>query len=198
MAVVLCSAGPSGQVAYVSNSEGDARVVCVVDVASSAVTRVGAAKHDGPPAWSPDGRQLAFETDGASGGRAIAIVRADGAGLRLVKHAASRNCQPRWSPDGARLAYVAGEGGNTRIAVYDLAAGTETPWGGEKPVGFAQPVWLAADTIVAVQFAPGENRMGSDLMRVTPTATIKLLPWTDAYIKWAPAAGYKGRSIAYE
>jgi Tol biopolymer transport system component len=61
------------------------------------------------PAWSPDGRRLAFETGrrggapwyGGVGGR-IAIVNVDGKG----RHGVARGYDPVWSPDGKRLALV--------------------------------------------------------------------------------------------
>ncbi len=64
--------------------------------------------------WSPDDKQLAFQTPAAIGGGATAWVESlDGTGRTELATGSS----PRWSPDGGRLAFV--EGGN--LMVRDLA-----------------------------------------------------------------------------
>jgi Tol biopolymer transport system component len=52
-------------------------------------------------AWSPSGRMLTF------GQRSqLAIIRGDGAGLRLLPRLTSGDDEPSWSPDGRRLVFV--------------------------------------------------------------------------------------------
>jgi Tol biopolymer transport system component len=64
------------------------------------------------PAWSPDGRRLAYHTAGG-----IYVADADGTGRRLVARNAA---QPAWSPDGRQIAFVRTlAGGNTEIFVAD-------------------------------------------------------------------------------
>lgn len=59
------------------------------------------------PAWSPDGRQLAFTRRGKKEDtHNIWLVGADGAGLRQLAHGA-RDASPAWSPDGKWIAFVA-------------------------------------------------------------------------------------------
>ena len=67
---------------------------------------VSFATIDADPAWSPDGRFVAFASSRLGGG--IYVVRQDGSGLRrLIPGAVS---DVVWSPDGRRLAYL-GRGG---------------------------------------------------------------------------------------
>ena len=49
------------------------------------------------PAWSPDGKQIAFERAGQ-----IYTVNVDGSGTRLL----TVGTQPSWSPDGGRIAFA--------------------------------------------------------------------------------------------
>jgi TolB protein len=67
------------------------------------------------PAWSPDGRWIAYESQfrpAGTGASAIWVIRADGTGRRRLtfnrKHTFSR---PDWSPDGRLIAYVETFGG---------------------------------------------------------------------------------------
>jgi len=86
--------GPAGLIAYERDGE-----VWTVRPDGSAARRLllGA----GAPAWSPDGRSLAFA---AADGR-IAVARADGGGRRVV---ARGDAAPSWSPDGERLVFARG------------------------------------------------------------------------------------------
>jgi dipeptidyl aminopeptidase/acylaminoacyl peptidase len=58
---------------------------------------------DREPAWSPDGKQIAFVRLAKIADLAgdIYVVNADGSGLRLV----TKGGGPKWSPDGKRLAF---------------------------------------------------------------------------------------------
>jgi Tol biopolymer transport system component len=51
------------------------------------------------PAWSPDGREIAFTGPGSE----IRVMNADGSGLRTVMMDGFR---PAWSPDGQQIAFV--------------------------------------------------------------------------------------------
>ncbi len=81
----------------------------VVDVASGAVSVLtqGDAEHAGP-AWSPDGRQLAFVR--ARTGSAdynlfdLWIMDADGGHARRLTEQVGRATSPSWSPDGTLVA----------------------------------------------------------------------------------------------
>ncbi|HEX8628542.1 MAG TPA: DPP IV N-terminal domain-containing protein [Catenuloplanes sp.] len=67
------------------------------------------------PDWSPDGRRIAFHW-GTPGERALAIVNADGTGLRPLVPGAPDGT---FSPDGTRIAYSQ----NDNIHVVDVATG---------------------------------------------------------------------------
>jgi Tol biopolymer transport system component len=56
------------------------------------------------PAWSPDGKQLAFVR--VAGGHAhLFVLNADGAEARQITEGASDDEAPSWSPDGTRLVF---------------------------------------------------------------------------------------------
>lgn len=55
------------------------------------------------PAWSPDGRRLAFTSVRRRG---LFVVDADGTGLRRLTRSPTLDVQPAWSPDGRRLVFA--------------------------------------------------------------------------------------------
>jgi Tol biopolymer transport system component len=59
---------------------------------------------DGSPSWSPDGGQIAFQSDRA-GGRHIFVMNADGSDVRQITTGDVRDGFPSWSPDGEWLAF---------------------------------------------------------------------------------------------
>jgi Tol biopolymer transport system component len=60
---------------------------------------------DGQPAWSPDGRRLAFKT-AQFGSNQLAVINADGTGETLLTRTFRfSEGQPAWSPDATKLLY---------------------------------------------------------------------------------------------
>ena len=65
------------------------------------------------PAWSPDGRRLAFAA-GRNEEADIYVVRRDGSNLRRLTRNGVAESGPAWSPDGRRLVFVRSAGRRTR------------------------------------------------------------------------------------
>jgi Tol biopolymer transport system component len=156
---------PNGsRLAFVSTRQGSRTNIWVQDLKTRRLTNLtggedvqgDTAYPDGffRPAWSPDGKQLAFSSDrntdwrGHNDGHgwehtqelSIYVIGADGRGFRRV---ASRPgyClgSPKWSPDGRRIVF------------YEVA--TEDTWGSRRPEGVAKVV----SQIVSVDVETGER-----------------------------------------
>jgi len=56
------------------------------------------------PAWSPDGRQIAFVSD-RTGAPQLYVMNADGSGVRRLTFDGAYNTSPSWSPDGEWIAF---------------------------------------------------------------------------------------------
>ena len=86
------------------------------------------------PAWSPDGRRLAFpRSDG------LYVVAADGSGLRRLTPAPGWS--PAWSPDGELIAFVGGPFDATQIRAVRPDGSGERVLSERVPGGHQGPVW---------------------------------------------------------
>ena len=113
------SPGAGGLIAFVSDREGvDALYVMGAD--GSGVRRLTEGLPPvSHPAWSADGRRLAFNA-GTVSGSDIYLISLDGTALRQVTRDAAANFYPSWSPDGRRLAFSSNRDGDWDIFVMDV------------------------------------------------------------------------------
>lgn len=85
---------------------------------------------DGDPAFSPDGRLIAFARSRGEGPDAqsrIYVMRSDGTGVRKLTKVRGFDAQPVWSPDGQRIAFTRASADRTRGEIHVINAdGTGT------------------------------------------------------------------------
>ena len=66
------------------------------------------------PAWSPDGRWIAFTSD-RRGDQEVYFMRPDGSEIRQLSHSDHDDRVASWSPDGQQLVFVSNRDGNWEI-----------------------------------------------------------------------------------
>ena len=93
------------------------RTPTAVGCETSRRSRSGAAYA--APAWSPDGRKIAFASE-RDGNSEIYLMNADGSGQRSLTRNLAYDGDPAWSPDGQKITFVSNRDG--RYAVYVMNA----------------------------------------------------------------------------
>ena len=74
--------------------------------------------QDEHPAWSPDGKTIAFTTT-RDGNQEIYLCDADGGNLRRITTHKAIDSHPTWSPDGRQIAFCSARFGNMEICVMN-------------------------------------------------------------------------------
>jgi Tol biopolymer transport system component len=88
------------------------------------VTTAPAPGIDNLPAFSPDGKRIAFQRvlDGTSGHArsAIFVVNIDGSGLKQLTDMATNASYPNWSPDGTRIVFNDNSGNGSMTVAQNV------------------------------------------------------------------------------
>ena len=106
------------------------------------------------PAWSPDGAQLAFQSD-QSGNFDIWVAHlGGGAPVNRTEGRAEVDTMPSWSPDGSQIAFVSEPGD---VWVMSAVGGEPRKLISRTPHGGTAPQWSADGSELAVSFQAPEG-----------------------------------------
>lgn len=114
------------KVAYLSDRGGTQEIwVTETDTQTSTqLTHFGGAPT-GSPSWSPDGLQLALDSEQGTAAH-IFLISGDGGTPRRITAVAAENCVPSWSRDGKWIYFASDRTGEFQIWRVPAATG-ETP-----------------------------------------------------------------------
>ena len=104
------ASGRNGRIAFTSERDGNFEIYAVNPDGSAPVNLTNNPTQDTHPAWSPDGRHLAFVSLRGGTASDIYVMNADGSDVRRITHRGNMTDNfiegLSWSPDGARILYV--------------------------------------------------------------------------------------------
>ena len=117
------------QVVFVSTRDGDPEIYVmngdgsgVRQLTRNSKTRSGMPIHDQTPAWSPDGKRIAFTSNRDGGEAKIYRMNANGTGqVRLTRTAPYvTDHLPSWSPGGHYLLFNSDRVGHDNVEIYRM------------------------------------------------------------------------------
>ena len=157
------------------------------------------------PVFSPDGNQIAFTWDGATGDNFDVYVKLVDAGepLRLTTHPGIDN-SPAWSPDGKHIAFTRFYKGQN--AIYTISAlggserkllqlGLESGWNGRDPMVVWSPDgrYLAFPDKSSLEETPSIFLLSVDSLEKRRLTTAPAQYFGD----WFPAFSPDGKTLAF-
>jgi TolB protein len=174
------------RIAYVGNV-GKAREIFVMDYDGARVKRVtGNGSINLSPAWSPDGREIAFVSY-RSGHPELMIVNSDGELRRAFpQQGGELNSAPSWSPDGRLLAFSSSRDGNAEIYTLRVADGSLTRLTQNEAID-TSPTWSPGGREIAFT----SDRSGTPQIYIMDAvgANVRRLSYEVAYCdaaSWSP------------
>jgi Tol biopolymer transport system component len=184
---------PPGRIAF-----ADWNTISVINTDGSGLTTV--IDDDGQgwtymsPAWSPDGRQIAFGSS-RDGGWDIYVVNVDGSGLRRLTSHSARDDSPAWSPDGTRIAFTSDRDGDFEIHVMN-ADGSGIRRVTDHPAEDGDPSWSPDGSMIAFT-SNREGRHEIHVINVDGTGTRRVTDFVDPAMVIQPNWSLAGDVIVF-
>lgn len=136
--------GDNGRIGFVSSRQGPFKVLTMNPDGTNPLALTSGANNDAYPAWSPDGRTMAFTRFHPPDGDAdIYTIRSDGTQLTRLTTGPPSEFEPAWSPDGQTLLFTKVQaGGKTDIVSMPSQGGvpinlTSTPFDDERSAAWS-------------------------------------------------------------
>lgn len=194
-----------------NTQDGDLDIFVAPPDRSEPVNLTDHPANDDHPAWSPDGRRIAFESD-RNGSSQIYLMDADGSNLVQVTAGEAEhkflNVENPWSPDGTRLLIrERTQPGNTAetdewtLFVVSLDGQTKTELARMPAVDLVKASWAPDGEHVAfIVRAAQSARMQIQVVDAdgnNPAEVTKLLPADEELLAWEYSWAADGQSIFF-
>jgi len=140
------------------------------------------------PYWSPDSRQIVFQSNRTGGNSDIYIMDSDGTNINRLTNSMGDDLTPVWSPDGIKIAFQSFRDGNEELYIMNSDGSMEQNIS-QSPIAEMHAKWHPNSQKLIFSASTGYwnvvdhwqiNIDGSGLERITRSVNI------DTYPEWSP------------
>ena len=150
--------------------------------------------RDGAPAWSPDGKQIAYYSEVGGAPADLFVMDADGRNVRQLTDTPEAEGYPAWSPDGRQIAFESHTpDGNFDVYVMN-ADGSNVRRLTHEPKRDVGPAWSPDGSKLAFMSDRGGKEFSLYWMNADGSGVEQL---TAGETDWFPQFSPDGRRIAF-
>ena len=168
-------------------------IVAVAIVAARLLVRSQGDWKDGSPAWSPDGKSIAFYSE-RDGNAEIYVMNADGTKVTRLTRTSADEGYPAWSPDGRTISFDSDRDGNFDVFAMDAGGGHVRPIT-RHPARDVSAAWAPDGS--AIVFMSDREDGGFDVYRAAVDAGAAATRLTRTKTAWFPVFSPDGRTLAF-
>jgi Tol biopolymer transport system component len=187
---------PSAPIVFMSDRTGKYLLYTINPDGTNLTPLTTASGFD--PAWSPDGKKIAFESDRdqPKGSEIYVLTLADGSTQRLTTNPANDRT-PKWSPDGKFIVFASDRSGG-KYQIYKMAADGSS---GNKPTQLtsgaenSDPSWSTDGTSIAFESTRDGN---NEIYVMSADGTHETRLTKNAFGDFNPSWSPDGKQIVFE
>jgi Tol biopolymer transport system component len=204
--------GANGKIAFVHSTASDAEIYTINPDGSGSTPLTSSPGANYSPAWSPDGKKIAFVSSrddsgqpspgcSASCNSEIYVMNADGSNQARLTNDPSFDLGPQWSPDGTKIVFESGRTGNGDI--YSMKAdGTAIAQLTTSSMEDLDPSWSPDGTKIVYSgwiYDDVSNSDFNELLTMNPDGTGQAkLPSDGSFNKYQPDWSPDGTKVTYQ
>lgn len=168
-------------------------IVAVALLAAKLLTRTQRDWKDGSPAWSPDGRRIAFYSE-RDGNAEIYVMNADGAGVTRLTNTPADEGYPAWSPDGRTISFDSDRTGNFEVFAMNADGSNVRPLT-RHPARDVSATWSPDGSKIV--FMSDREPGGFDAYEAAPDPAAPAARVTKTGSTWFPVFSPDGKALAF-